>query len=562
MSRPIRKRREIDDNIIPPFVGIYQRGCLLGETEIGLMYSGLNTTTKQLVCLIHCQNPDYFTSEDQLRKTVDYLFDKKLEHIVQYKDVVEVEGGYLFIVIDYYGLGQLSDYTQRFILFPEHIVQILTMQYLRMLESLNNAHVVYNKLSLVNSFINNKGLLGCIGLQSPQLRINQSKSPRRMRNVNRYSLVNASSMVKDAWNLGIALIELLTGRMILESENLNAQTIIETTEFPPDISIDCINFITNCLVDVPSGNVTIEQLRNHDWMETVQELNTELLSYLIEFLESNVPYTNHNIQPETFKEGCLFVDMCPSMKLITDNEIKDYEMLKDVSVVSILITKLKEDLNISNEHSEEAKKQILALLEEMEKEIGRYNDDIYSFNPNQISFDQTLKELENQIQTMYSMTESYCDIKEQDKMLINEIERIEHFINKNSKNGVILLAESLFGKLSPRTIHGERYGVLDYLCIKDEKKEKAITDKNWKSCWAVMKSNFMILFKTQDDPTILDAFLFTPGKYMHINNEKYNRKICFSIDGHIFSAEQERFEEDWKIAVQLAIPWFDDIKND
>ncbi|EMD43470.1 protein kinase domain containing protein [Entamoeba histolytica KU27] len=67
LSRAPKPSRRILDDMLPPFIGKYTRGLLLGETELGLMYSGFNTTTKEIVSLIHVINPEYCSSEDSIR---------------------------------------------------------------------------------------------------------------------------------------------------------------------------------------------------------------------------------------------------------------------------------------------------------------------------------------------------------------------------------------------------------------------------------------------------------------------------------------------------------------
>ena len=55
-----------------------------------------------------------------------------------------------------------------YVSFPEYIVKIIARMYVDTLESLATAHVSYNNLSLVNTFVSSKGTIACIGLQPPK----------------------------------------------------------------------------------------------------------------------------------------------------------------------------------------------------------------------------------------------------------------------------------------------------------------------------------------------------------------------------------------------------------
>ncbi|EDR23503.1 mitogen-activated protein kinase kinase kinase, putative [Entamoeba dispar SAW760] len=560
LSRAPKSSRRILDDMLPPFIGKYTRGLLLGETELGLMYSGFNTTTKEIVSLIHVINPEYCSSEDSIRKTVEYLFDKDIKKIIQYKDVVQVEGGFTFIIIDYFSLGQLSDYINMFVIFPEHIVKIIAMQYILLIEALTNAHIVYNKLSLINSFVSSKGIINCIGLLPPSIHKISTTSKQVIPDSisQKSSLEDLSSTTKDVWNLGIVLIELLTGRMIYDDYTTTPERIFDTITLPNDLSYECREFLICCLEEVPSGKLSIESLRNHLWLEDVTELHSEILSLFTEFLEDHIPYENYNFNADSLKPGTLFVNVCPFMKLVTDQEIEDFEILSDLSLTYVMLEKIMQDICMSDNFEDDEKETLTCLVEEITKCLQTSEIEV-NLKPSQISYDEVDSTIINQSKRIEAMQQQVESFNERNKILVQEIEKIENFLIE-TKTGVELLATSLFGKLTPQKINGEKEGNLLYLSQKEEKKDvkkdKGISEKSWKLVWVVIKYTFIFVFKSRDDTTLIETFMFKPGHFEIAPEARYGKKLCFYINGHVFAAPDEQTNDEWKKCIDSAVNWY------
>ncbi|ELP83486.1 hypothetical protein EIN_376710 [Entamoeba invadens IP1] len=558
--KPAKSSQCVLEDMVPAVIGKYSRGMLLGETELGLLYSGYNTSTKEIVSIILVTDQMYNGGDDYLLKTVEYLYDKDVKGIIQYRDVVQVEGGFTFIIIDFYALGQLSDYVNMFVLFPEHIVKIIAMQFVNTLEALSNAHVIYDKLSLINTFINSKGVLQLIGLLPPSVRKSQICTPKKFVQQNRKSLINSPTTSRDSWNLGIALIELLTGRVFCGTESC-AQDVIKETDFPQEVSDECKQFLMCCMDEVPMGKVSFDTLKNHPWLEDVSELHSEILMFLSEFLEKTPPYDNYKIDPEAMKPGVSFVNVCPSMKLVTDDEIKDYETISDLSLTYVILNKIVEDVCTSETFEEDQKEDLTCLVEEIQKSLQSTELKVDK-KPSEISMSNFSSTLENQAKRISVIQEQVQNYAERNKVAVQEIEKIQAFL-MGTKSGVELLANALYGRIGPDRLKGEKEGVLCYLHQKDDKSDKKkgksvtekISEKNWKKVFVILKHTFLFVFKSAEDPTLIDVFLFQQGHAKPLQ-DKFERKFTFGVESHIFAANDDGGMNEWTKALNNATNWY------
>ncbi|KAL7721974.1 Mitogen-activated protein kinase kinase kinase [Entamoeba marina] len=536
--------------MIPPIVGDYTRGLLLGETDLGLMYSGYDTTTKELIAIIHAVDDEIPMNADVLRKTVEYLIDKNQKNIIRYRDVVQVEGGFTFIIIDYYCYGQLSDYINMYLSFPESLAKIIAMQYVEILESLASAHIPYNRLSLINTFIGSDGRINCFGLHPPhvlQTKCALLKYSPYLNSPESLELLNTPGTVNDVWCLGIVLVELLAGKIIDDLDYVTClKDVMKGITFPLEMSYDCQDFI--------------KSLRGHPWLQSVQDLRHETLSPFVQFLEEHTPYENHIWSPESFKPETVFVDVCPSMKLLSDEEVEDFEALNNFSIAYIVFEKLLKDIAVNDDLGDDEKEILTCLVEEITTSL-RLSEIEVDMKPSAIKFDELDSTLQKQTWKIKSMQEQLNSYTERSQILVQEIEKIQDFLMQ-SRNGVELLASTLFGKLTPSRIKGERDGLLQYICLNkeddklDKKKDKSVSSKAWKMVWVILKNTFLLVFKSPNDAIVVDSLVFKQKQIEVIPESKYNKKFCFAIQGRVFAAPDDVTFKQWNLSMSTATSWF------
>lgn len=338
---------------------------------------------------------------------------------------------------------------------------------------------------------------------------------------------------------------------------MTSQQLFQTISFPEELSQECKDFLLMCLDEVPSGRATVESMKGHEWLSEVRSLTSDVLAILTGFLQEHVPYENYNFDPEKYRSSASFVEVCPSMKIISDKEIEDFEKLSDLSLPYVVLEKIMQDICMNDEFDEDKKESLTCLVEETTKSLQLSEMEV-DMKPSAFTFTDLEKSLNEQTSKIASLQEQVDQANERNKTLTHELEKIEGFL-MGTKKGVEMLAQVLYGKLLPQKIIGDKQGSLNCLELKDDKndkkKDKAHIEKHWKTYWVILKQTFIFIFKSHDDPTLVDTILFNPLHVELVPDQRYNKKFCFSVEGHIFSANDASDFDDWSKSAQTALSW-------
>ncbi|KAL7717208.1 non-specific serine/threonine protein kinase [Entamoeba marina] len=538
---------------IPEQISIYSRGLLLGQTYTGFVYSALNTSTKELINLIHVYRP--FSSlpwED----VVEYHSKITHPNLLAIKEVVR-QSDQCFLITEYCAFGQITDFIYTSSRFTEEAVQVITVQLLNFLQYLFLNNMTYAHLRTSNVFITLNGKIKCFGVFPKEF--NEAAGPiyypPEIIEENNDLTPNETW---DIWALGVFIVEMVNGTApFAESKNLIKlfKVVNAKIPLPKKTSSGLKNFLTSCLKKESKKRCKIHDLFVDIWMkDSLCETDVLDTSPLLEFVEDKAPYENHNVNGNEIED---FLSECPALKPINEEMYQEIGELANLKSTNALLQRLKEELEANDEMEESSKQICFDFIHSMEndikatesqyKSVAKAKDDVYR----------------QSVLCLFSKEEKHPESEElqnrikdqmlQNQQLENQLLKIQDTFSK-SKGGIEGLANALYGKLNSQTINGEKAGLLMFSF---DKKEKT---KSFKSLFVVLKSNFLFLFKSQNESSPLDVLLITKPPQL-LPNEKYNKPNCFSVDGHVFSATNEQIRDEWIEVLKNAKKWYESSLN-
>ncbi|EDR24369.1 serine/threonine protein kinase ark1, putative, partial [Entamoeba dispar SAW760] len=474
---------------LPDTIGKYQRGLLLGQTYAGFIYSAMENESKKIVSLIQVY-PPFVTMKWE--EVIEYQKKLNQGNILNIEEVIR-EDGQCILVVEYCGLGQVSDYIYSTTRFNEETVQIVVIQIVNLLQYLSLNGISYGHLRSGNIFINLEGKVKCFGIfpKGFEKAAGPSFAPPE--------IFSGNSEIKeswDVWGLGVIIIEMMNGtapfaemaELLKVFQEGNAKIPL-----PKKSSERLKNLLGKCLKKEAKKRCKISEIFVDEWIKD-NLCESEVLdkTILVEFLEEQVPYENYNIKSEKIKK---FIEECPTLKAINEETYQEISELTNLKTTKTLLSKVKSEIEENKDIIEETKENCLNFIKEMEKEIERteteyktvakVKDEVYRESV------MSLAKKGNGINHPES-EELQNKIKEQmitNQKLENQLLKIQDTFCK-SKGGIESLAITLYGKLTSQTINGQKSGNL--LCSLD-KKEKT---KNFKTVYVILKDNFFFLYKS------------------------------------------------------------------
>ncbi|KAJ2158146.1 Protein kinase of the Mitotic Exit Network [Coemansia sp. RSA 552] len=253
-------------------IGEYQLGDIIGKGAAGSVYRGLNLRTGEVVAVKQIRTEGFSSSAEieAARQEIDVLRDLRHRNIVKYIGYEQSEHE-LDIVLEYCEGGSLQNILSKFSKFPENLVGVYVAQILDGLAYLHSNAILHRDIKPGNILLLKEGVvkLADFGVARIQNGLNTVVgSPYWI--APEVLLLKGSTAASDIWSLGCTIVQLVSGKA--PYQDLPPMTAMfrigqdEHPPFPANISALLRDFLSRCLVHVPSARATAEELRSHEWI--------------------------------------------------------------------------------------------------------------------------------------------------------------------------------------------------------------------------------------------------------------------------------------------------------
>ncbi|KAJ2844069.1 Protein kinase of the Mitotic Exit Network, partial [Coemansia erecta] len=238
----------------------------------GSVYRGLNLRTGEVVAIKQIRN-EGFSSHDEIevaRKEIDVLRDLHHRNIVKYIGYEQTEQE-LDIILEYCEGGSLQSILRKFSKFPENLVGVYVAQILDGLSYLHNNAILHRDIKPGNILLLKDGVVkladfGVARIQNGLDTVVGSPywiAPEVLQ-------LKGATAASDIWSLGCTIVQLVEGKAPYQDlPPMAAMFRIGQDEHPPfpsNISALLRDFLSKCLVHVPSARATAAELREHEWI--------------------------------------------------------------------------------------------------------------------------------------------------------------------------------------------------------------------------------------------------------------------------------------------------------
>ncbi|KAJ2000460.1 Protein kinase of the Mitotic Exit Network [Coemansia thaxteri] len=253
-------------------IGEYQLGDIIGKGAAGSVYRGLNLRTGGVVAIKQIRK-EGFSSYDEIeaaRKEIDVLRDLHHRNIVKYIGYEQTEQE-LDIILEYCEGGSLQNILRKFSKFPENLVGVYVAQILDGLSYLHSNAILHRDIKPGNILLVKEGVvkLADFGVARIQNGLDTVVGSPYWIAPEVLQLKGATS-ASDIWSLGCTIIQLVDGKAPYQDlPPMAAMFRIGQDEHPPfpsNISPQLRDFLSRCLVHVPSARASADELRQHEWI--------------------------------------------------------------------------------------------------------------------------------------------------------------------------------------------------------------------------------------------------------------------------------------------------------
>ncbi|KAJ2579512.1 Protein kinase of the Mitotic Exit Network, partial [Coemansia sp. RSA 1797] len=249
-----------------------QLGDIIGKGAAGSVYRGLNLRTGAVVAIKQIRKEGFSSSAEieAARKEIDVLRDLHHQNIVKYIGYEQTEHE-LDIILEYCEGGSLQNILSKFSKFPENLVGVYVSQILDGLSYLHRNAILHRDIKPGNILLLKDGVvkLADFGVARIQNGLNTVVgSPYWI--APEVLLLHGSTSAADIWSLGCTIVQLVSGKA--PYQDLPPMTAMfrigqdEHPPFPPNISAALRDFLSRCLVHVPSARATADELSTHVWI--------------------------------------------------------------------------------------------------------------------------------------------------------------------------------------------------------------------------------------------------------------------------------------------------------
>ncbi|KAJ2449211.1 Protein kinase of the Mitotic Exit Network [Coemansia sp. RSA 2424] len=253
-------------------IGEYQLGDIIGKGAAGSVYRGLNLRTGGVVAIKQIRK-EGFSSYDEIeaaRKEIDVLRDLNHRNIVKYIGYEQTEQE-LDIILEYCEGGSLQNILRKFSKFPENLVGVYVAQILDGLSYLHSNAILHRDIKPGNILLVKEGVvkLADFGVARIQNGLDTVVGSPYWIAPEVLQLKGATS-ASDIWSLGCTIVQLVDGKAPYQDlPPMAAMFRIGQDEHPPfpsNISPQLRDFLSKCLVHVPSARASADELRQHEWI--------------------------------------------------------------------------------------------------------------------------------------------------------------------------------------------------------------------------------------------------------------------------------------------------------
>ncbi|KAJ2824841.1 Protein kinase of the Mitotic Exit Network, partial [Coemansia furcata] len=253
-------------------IGEYQLGDIIGKGAAGSVYRGLNLRTGGVVAIKQIRK-EGFSSNDEIeaaRKEIDVLRDLHHRNIVKYIGYEQTEQE-LDIILEYCEGGSLQNILRKFSKFPENLVGVYVAQILDGLSYLHSNAILHRDIKPGNILLVKEGVvkLADFGVARIQNGLDTVVGSPYWIAPEVLQLKGATS-ASDIWSLGCTIVQLVDGKAPYQDlPPMAAMFRIgqdERPPFPSNISPQLRDFLSKCLVHVPSARASADELRQHEWI--------------------------------------------------------------------------------------------------------------------------------------------------------------------------------------------------------------------------------------------------------------------------------------------------------
>ncbi|KAJ2009296.1 Protein kinase of the Mitotic Exit Network, partial [Coemansia sp. S85] len=253
-------------------IGEYQLGDIIGKGAAGSVYRGLNLRTGGVVAIKQIRK-EGFSSNDEIeaaRKEIDVLRDLHHRNIVKYIGYEQTEQE-LDIILEYCEGGSLQNILRKFSKFPENLVGVYVAQILDGLSYLHSNAILHRDIKPGNILLVKEGVvkLADFGVARIQNGLDTVVGSPYWIAPEVLQLKGATS-ASDIWSLGCTIVQLVDGKAPYQDlPPMAAMFRIGQDEHPPfpsNISPQLRDFLSRCLVHVPSARASADELRQHEWI--------------------------------------------------------------------------------------------------------------------------------------------------------------------------------------------------------------------------------------------------------------------------------------------------------
>ncbi|CAD5123848.1 DgyrCDS12154 [Dimorphilus gyrociliatus] len=280
----------------------YILGRILGEGNFAKVRLGTHVLTKERVAVKVISKSEASKKEyikRNMRREAVVL--QKLNHpnIIRQFEVLETDNHY-YLVLELAEGGEFIKYLTKRKRFDEEEAKLYLKQIVSALSHMHKSGVIHRDLKLENLLLDSKGKIKIIdfGLSNiydqGQMLNTQCGSP---------AYVAPEVFIKkpygpsvDVWSLGIILYTFCVGSLpfsVYPSTDLKRlySLIMKGPTIPDYLSSDCCDLIRQLLDPNPSTRLTIDQIENHIWLNSVpesllnvkqeQEIDHSIINFLV-----------------------------------------------------------------------------------------------------------------------------------------------------------------------------------------------------------------------------------------------------------------------------------------
>ncbi|KAJ2226104.1 Protein kinase of the Mitotic Exit Network, partial [Coemansia sp. RSA 485] len=253
-------------------IGEYQLEDIIGKGAAGSVYRGINLRTGGVVAIKQIRK-EGFSSYDEIesaRKEIDMLRDLNHPNIVKYIGYEQTDDE-LDIILEYCEGGSLQNILRKFNKFPENLVGVYVAQILDGLSYLHSNAILHRDIKPGNILLLKEGVVkladfGVARVQNGMDTVVGSPywiAPEVLQ-------LKGATTASDIWSLGCTIVQMVDGKAPYQDlQPMAAMFRIGQDEHPPfphNISVLLRDFLSKCLVHVPSARATADELRNHEWI--------------------------------------------------------------------------------------------------------------------------------------------------------------------------------------------------------------------------------------------------------------------------------------------------------